>query len=277
MNRRSPRNIVVTGASGGLGRALIREYAHDRAAFLLFGRDVNRLCAAGETARSAGATVVEVPCEAQDRETAARELRNFDASHPVDLVLHLIGTKCGNEQGVEPGDAFDTVIQTNLAFPAFVDRTLLPEMCRRGRGRIAFLSSLAAVVPQPDLISYSASKAGLSAYGIALRRALRGTGVGVTVVTAGFIDTPMTAIHDGPTPIKFSAGTAARIIRTGLDRECPHIRFPRRLWMASHICNMLPASLSDRIAGRMRATILDEDARRHAASSDDKTSISRSS
>ncbi len=277
MKRRSFRSIVVTGASGGLGRALVDCYAATDVAFLLFGRDAVRLDAVAEQAQAAGATVTRVVCEARDRKTISQAIRTFDAAHPVDLVLHLAGTKCGNQGGVEPDDAFDDVLEANLAFPAYVDRQVIEKMRKRGSGRIALVSSLAAIAPHPDLISYSSSKAGLAAYGTALRRALHGSGVTVVIVTAGFVDTPMTDIHNGPTPMKMSAALAAKHIRNGIDRGRAHVRFPVTLWLASHLLSLLPAGLGDRLTLALRADILNESARSHAANSAASTSTSRSS
>lgn len=271
------KNIVVTGASGGLGRELVRSYAAEGVAFLLFGRDPERLARVGEDARASGATVTDVACDARDREAIRSAIEDFCLTHEVDLVLHLVGTKCGNEAGIEPDRAFDDVLSTNLAFPVFVNSRLLPRMRARGKGRVVLVSSLAAVAPHPDLISYSASKAGLSAYGAALRRALQGTGVGVSIVEAGFIDTPMTDIHEGPTPMKLSSAKAARHIREGIDRGRAYIRFPYSLWLASKLLSLLPTPLGDRVIHRLRARILDEAARVHAANSAVTASKSRSS
>lgn len=276
MKRKSWHNIVVTGASGGLGRAVVDELADEGVSFLIFGRDTKRLSQARQVAEARGASVVEVAADVIARKMIETSLTDFDRSCPIDLVIHLAGTKVGNRLGIESSNSFDRVMETNLAFPAFVDQIVIPGMQSRARGRIVLASSIAAIAPQPDLISYSASKAGLGAYGIAMRRALAGTGVDVSVVIAGYIDTPMTDIHLGPTPGKISPRRAAGLIARGIRREKAVIRFPFWLWLGANLLGWLPSTLGDRIAGRMRAEILDEDARLQAANSDAKTSSTRS-
>lgn len=252
-----PFGLVVTGASGGLGAALVGEYAAPGVRMLLLGRNAERLGIAADLAARHGAEAETVACSARDRDTVARAIRDFEEQHPIDLVILAAGTKTGNYHGSEPTARLDEVIDTNLAFPAFVVQCVLSGMRRRGTGRIALVSSLAALAPHPDLLSYSASKAGLSAYGTALRRALSGSGIGVSIVTAGFIDTPMTGNHIGPTPMLVSAEHAAARIRKGLERGRLHIGFPIALVILTRLWNLLPLALGDRIAQFYRARILD--------------------
>ena len=115
---------------------------------------------------------------------------------------------------------------------------------------------MAAISPHADLLSYSASKAGLAAYGTALRRATRGSGVRISVVLPGFVDTPMTDRQRGPTPFRISADAAARRIRRGLDRRRPVIAFPWPLAALLFLQSLLPTAAADLIDARFRAEIL---------------------
>ncbi|TMV63086.1 SDR family NAD(P)-dependent oxidoreductase, partial [Thioclava sp. BHET1] len=124
------------------------------------------------------------------------------------------------------------------------------------RGRIALVSSLAALSPHGDLLSYSATKAGLRGYGVALRRALRGTGVKVTVITPGFIDTPMTDRQLGPAPMKIDADRAAGIVARGLERGQAMIAFPKLLILLVRLENLLPRPILDLIDSFYRARIV---------------------
>ena len=258
----TPRRIIITGASGGLGRALVREYAEPGVSFLLVGRNTERLEAACADARAAGADVCHAVGSVSDLDTIAAAMHSFEDAGGVDLVLLAAGVKTGNAEGVEPVEHLDRVLTVNLAATMHNVQALLPRMRSRGLGQIALFSSLAAIAPQPDLISYSASKAGLIGYGTALRRALMGSGVSVHVIVPGFVDTPMTDRHLGRTPMKISAAKAAGIIRKGLARRRPVIAFPRTLVVLIRLQNLLPAALSDRIDMAFRAEIVpDEDER----------------
>lgn len=262
----TPRRIILTGASGGLGRALVREYAAPGVSFLLIGRNAERLEAACAVGREAGAEVASALGSVSDLDPITAAMFRFEDAGGVDLLLLAAGVKTGNVNGVEPGEHLDRVLSVNLAATMHNVQALLPRMRARRSGQIAVFSSLAAIAPQPDLISYSASKAGLIGYGTALRRALLGSGVSVHVITPGFVDTPMTDRHRGRTPMKISAEKAAGIIRQGLARNKPFIAFPRALVLLIRLQNLLPAALSDRIDLAFRAEILPDDDERPAPS-----------
>lgn len=255
-----PRRIVITGATGGIGRAVVREFAEPGIDFLLLGRDAQRLDAACDDAVSAGANAQTANLSVTDFRAMAEVMQKFDDEGPVDLLLLAAGVKVGNIDAIEPVDQLDRVLTVNLSATIHNAQALLPKMRGRGRGQIAMFSSAAALSPQANLLSYSATKAGLRGYGTALRRALRGTGVTVHVITPGFVDTPMTDRHVGWTPFKVSVDRAARVIRRGLSRDRPTISFPLMLIFLIRIENLLPTSLADWIDRAYRAKILpDED------------------
>ncbi len=254
------RNIVITGATGGIGRAVAVELARPGHRFLLFGRDEARLAEVVTKVRAKGAEAVAANVPVEEAGEVARAIDAFDAAHPIDLLLTCAGVKCGNEAGIEAAEQARRVMEVNVIGTIDTVEACLCHMVPRGRGRVALFSSLAAFAPQPDLLSYSASKAAIRSYGIALRRNLRRTGIGVTVVLPGFVDTEMTRRHVGPTPQKMNAEWAARIIARGLMRGRNTVAFPRMLALLSRLEGLVPAMLSDRAHDRLRATIIpDED------------------
>ncbi|MBT8459205.1 MAG: SDR family NAD(P)-dependent oxidoreductase, partial [Boseongicola sp.] len=186
----------------------------------------------------------------------------FDAMQSVDLFVCGAGVKTGQTEGCESPEQLDRVLDVNLRAPLHAVQSLLPKMIVRRRGQIALMSSMAAISPHADLLSYSATKAALRAYGTALRQAVRGTGVSVSVITPGYIDTPMTARQLGPTPFKVSAERAAKVIDRGLARNRPYITFPLALTMLVRLKAMLPVAFRDLIDSGHRARIIpdsDED------------------
>ncbi|MCV6593666.1 MAG: SDR family NAD(P)-dependent oxidoreductase [Silicimonas sp.] len=253
---KDPRNIVLTGASGGLGRALSARLAAPGRRLLLFGRDADRLEAAADLARGRGAQVQCARTPLEDHDAFATEITRFEAEAPVDLFLANAGVKCGNQDGIEPAAHLRRVIEVNLTATALSVQTVLPGMRARGRGQVALVSSLAAVSPQGTLLSYSASKAGVAAYATALRRVCAGSGVSVHLIQPGFVDTPMTDRQLGPTPFKITAEAAARRICRGLERNKPRIAFPHRLVWLIAAEKLLPTWLADRAARGFDGQIL---------------------
>jgi len=264
--RGNPRVIVITGASGGIGQALVACYAAPGRHLLLCGRDAARLAAAALRATEAGAQVDLLTTSLAEPETFAADLAAFDDRVPIDLLICAAGVKTGNIHGIELPAQLQRVIAVNLTGTMLAVQSVLPGMRQRGAGRIALLSSLAARSPHADLLSYSATKAAVGAYGTALRQSLEGSGVGVSLVLPGFVDTPMTHRHKGPTPFLISAGDAALRIKRGLDAGRRTIAFPRRLALLIALRNaVLPAALSDRIEARLRAQVLPDDDERGAS------------
>lgn len=254
----SPRKVVaITGATGGLGLELVTCNAAPGRHLILAGRDPTRLRLAAERATTAGATVELLTVSLGDPQSFAAALADCNRRTPVDLLIVGAGVKTGNSGGVEIEAQLQRVVSVNVTGAILTVQAVLPGMLQRGQGRVALVSSLAARSPHPDLLSYSASKAAIEAYATALRRSLLGSGVGVSLVLPGFVDTPMTRRHLGPTPFLVSAPDAARRITRGLEAGRSTIIFPRRLSLLIALRNsLLPQGLSDRIEARFRATIV---------------------
>jgi short-subunit dehydrogenase len=253
------RSIVISGASSGIGRALALELASDGCAMLLIGRNLRRLQDVAEKAGSAGADVRIARIDVRDAAAMSHAILDFDTRHPVDLVVANAGVARGLSRDLhfESGEQMCEVMETNLDGAFNTVTPLLPHMAERRRGQIALMSSLAAIRPSGDLPAYSASKAALVAWGVALRRRLRGVGVTVSIVTPGFVETPMSERHRGPRPLRIGDREAARQIVQGLRKRRARISVPRLAALLVRLENLLPASLADRIERCFAADIAD--------------------
>jgi short-subunit dehydrogenase len=241
------RSVVVTGASRGIGAALVLALARPGCTLLLIGRSGAALDGVAAEARLRGADVETAVLDVTDAPAMAARLQRFDARTPVDLVIANAGISNGLSpgRGPEAPGAAAAVIATNLTGALNTVEPLLPGFLARGKGQIVLMSSLAALRPLPDMPAYSASKAGLRAYAIALRGWLRPHRICVTVVCPGFVTTAMSARHEGPRPFEIPPGRAARIILRGLARRRASVTFPRILVLMIRLGNLLPARLSD--------------------------------
>lgn len=239
-------NIVITGASSGIGAALARLYAGPGVALGVVGRDPVRLGTVGTALRAAGAEVREGLFDLRDRPALADFLSQFEALHPVDLLVVNAGVLDGRraDGALETADAARRVIDINLLGAIDTVHAVLPAMRARGRGHIVLVSSLAALSPVTDAPAYSASKAGLLAYGKALRAALAGTGVHVSVVCPGYVESAMTDSHIGKQPGKIGSEAAARLIADGIVRRKQVIGFPRLLYMLALITPFVPEAIN---------------------------------
>lgn len=255
---RQPFNrIMLTGASGGIGAALARRLAAPGVSLLLTGRDAPRLAAAAEAARARGATVETARADIADAEAMARLVLGFDAEAPVDLLIANAGINGGASPEGEPESAADAMrlISVNLVGAINTVAPILPAMRARGRGHVAVLSSVAALCPLPDMPGYSASKAGLRAWALAQRAALKPDGVRVSVVTPGFVASPMADRYLGAQPFRISADRAADIIARGLARGRPSITPPWPMAVAGWLYAVTPHWLSDPFMAGFRCRI----------------------
>jgi NAD(P)-dependent dehydrogenase (short-subunit alcohol dehydrogenase family) len=168
---------------------------------------------------------------------------------PLDLVIINAGinTHIGPSGEPEPWDTVEMLLDVNLKAAMVITQAVLPAMRARGRGQIALVSSLAANFGLPATPAYCASKAGLKAYGEALRGWLAPEGIRVNVIQPGYVKSPMCDAMPGPKPFLWLPERAAIVIRRGLDRDKARISFPFPLNLGTWFLTVFPASLSIRI------------------------------
>jgi short-subunit dehydrogenase len=241
-DRAVPRTVVITGASGGIGRALALGYARDGARLGLLGRDRVRLEETCAECRKAGADVRSGVLDVRARDDMAAWLEDFDATWPIDLLIANAGIMVGSPGNGEIESAEDShrVIEINVIGVLNAVHPVLPRMIARGRGQIGIMSSLAGFIPLADAPSYCASKAAVLSYGLGLRGAVEDKGIDVSVVCPGYVDTPMIAQETGWQPLKMSADAAAKQTIRGLAANRAVIAFPSVLATMSWIGGQLP-------------------------------------
>jgi short-subunit dehydrogenase len=246
---KNPRTVLITGATGGIGGALAGAYAAAGRVLILHGRDSARLSELSQRCEARGARVVTVTFDLRDADVVVRELRLLSQREPIDLAIVNAGVTrmIGAGEEVENWEVGRQILAVNLDGALATVAGVLPEMRRRACGQIALMSSLAGLYGLPQTPTYSASKAALKAYGEALRAWLAPQGVGVNVILAGFVRTPMSKRFSGPKPAMISPERAAQLIRSGLSRNNARIAFPRHLAWGMWWLSILPPQLSRRI------------------------------
>jgi short-subunit dehydrogenase len=249
-----PACIVITGASSGLGAGLARAYAAPRRVLGLIGRNAVRLAEVAEACRQRGAAVEMAVLDVTDAGAVAAWLLTLDGKFPVELLIANAGISGGTRPDgrLEGIDAASALVRTNLLGVLHCVEPLLPSMLARGRGQIAVVASVAAYRGLPDSPAYCASKAGVLAYGEALRGALEPRGVRVSVIVPGFFASPMSARYVGQKLFRLSEAQAVRRVTRGLNRRARRIVFPRRLALLLRLCDLLPAWWGDRIMRAFR-------------------------
>jgi len=176
-----PRVAIVTGGSSGIGLGAGRRLVERGYDVVLTARTEDRL---RDAADEIGARWV-----AADSTDPTSFAAVVEAAGRVDLLVHAAGVMAGTFVRKEALATFESVLRTNLTSAFVVAAGVLTVM--PAGGRIVFLSSSSAHAPQPGKAAYSASKAGLNAFALALAHEVDRDGIAVHVVTTGPVATPM--------------------------------------------------------------------------------------
>jgi short-subunit dehydrogenase len=245
-----PAHVVITGGSSGIGAALAHVYGVAGRRVSLIARDRARLEAVADSGRARGAEVDIHVADVADAGAIEQAVLACDARQPIALLIANAGV--GGRDSLAPssgegGAVARQIFATNALGVINTVTPILPRMIERRHGQIAIMSSLAGLVALPACPAYSASKAAIRAYGTALRCLAAPSGVHISVICPGFIDTPMSANLPFRPPFLWSADRAARHIARALARGRREIVFPWPLALAVHAINLLPTALADRI------------------------------
>jgi len=241
----APRTVVITGASRGLGRALALAYAAPGRRLALLARNPELLSYTARLCEMRGAQVLQKTCDVTDQAAMGAFMAAVEAGGAIDLAIANAGDFWGNG----PNGAFEPLtralelVKVNLDGAIVTVNAVLPYMRQRKQGQIGLIASLAALNPLADAPAYSASKAGLAAYGEALRELLAPEGIAISIVCPGHIDTDQTDVQVGPLPFLMLPDEAARIVAAGIARRRGLIAFPRRLAWLIRLSWLLPWQL----------------------------------
>ena len=136
------------------------------------------------------------------------------------------------------------IFETNLTGVINTLDPVIPAMLARKAGQMVIISSLAGFAAWPGAPAYSASKAAVRYYGLALRARLAKEGVRVSVVCPGFVESRLTAQNPFPMPFLMTAPKAARLIARRLESNPPLVVFPFATALVSRVLGLLPPSLA---------------------------------
>jgi NADP-dependent 3-hydroxy acid dehydrogenase YdfG len=171
--------VLVTGANGGMGRAIARALHVAGASVVVTGRRANAL---KPIAEEIGARIVLA-----DLADRASVTRCMEESGPIDILIANAALPSSGPLLEFGAEQIDRALDVNLRAPIMMARHCMGGMVERGKGQIVFISSISGKVAAPGTSMYSATKFGIRGFSLALREDLYGTGVGVTTIFPGFI------------------------------------------------------------------------------------------
>jgi short-subunit dehydrogenase len=178
------KRVLLSGATGGLGRAIAEELAVQGAKLVLSSRKQAEL---QELARSlAGGEDRHDLIVADLAEEGAAEKLIQDAGDVDGLVANAALPATGRLESFSSNE-LSRALRVNFESPIAMARALAPKLAERGEGHLVFISSLAGKVSSPRSSVYNATKSGLRGFAFGLREDLYPYGVGVSIVSPGFV------------------------------------------------------------------------------------------
>jgi short-subunit dehydrogenase len=175
----SGARVLLTGATGGIGQAIARALHARGAQLVLTGRRSDVL---EPLARELGATALAVDL------SDAAAVRALPASAGgIDVLVANAALPGNGRLDTFTGEQIERVLDVNLLAPIELTRALAPGMVQHGRGHLVYISSLSGKTAAAGSSLYNATKFGLRGFSLAMREELHDTGVGVSLVSPGFI------------------------------------------------------------------------------------------
>jgi short-subunit dehydrogenase len=201
------RTILLTGATGGLGRAIASELAGRGAVLVLSSRKAEELEALAADLPGGGHRFAV----ADLAEPGAGERLVAEAGEIDGIVLNA-GDRAHGPVDELPAEQVERVIRVNLEAPVQMTRAASASLRARGEGHLVYIASLAGKAAARRHILYGATKAGLRAFALSLRQDLEHDGVGVSIVNPGFIrDAGMFADSGAKPPMNLGTSTPAEV------------------------------------------------------------------
>ncbi len=180
---------LVTGASRGIGLATARALAADGAELALIARGRAALASA---VAACGPSARAIPCDLTREDEVEHALAELQATLGVpEILVNNAGHFAIGAVGVMPPADVDRLLSLNLLAPYRLLHALVPAMRARGSGHVITIGSVADRAVFPENAGYAAAKYGARAMHEVLRQELRGTGVRVSLISPGPVDTPL--------------------------------------------------------------------------------------
>lgn len=239
----SKRNVLITGATSGIGEALVYQLAERGYEVIACGRNEQKL-----NALSSVSNVQTVGFDATDSEACNSAL----AETAADIIILNAGTcEYVDVESLDPA-LFQRVFDINVVATINVLAAVQHQLTRGST--VVFVDSLARLLPFTRSQAYGASKAALHYMAKSFAVDFHSMGVKVQTISPGFVETPLTDKNDFDMPFKITAQQAASSIIQGIETGKSSIYFPTKFAWMLRLLGMLPESLKQRMCLSMKKT-----------------------
>jgi gluconate 5-dehydrogenase len=194
------KRALITGSSQGIGFALARGLAAAGAAIVMNGRDGAKLEAAASALRGEGFTVQTLAFDATDHNAVRAAVDGFEAAHgAIDILVNNAGMQHRSPLEDFPADAFEKLLQTNIASVFHVGQAVARHMIARGAGKIVNISSVQSALARPSIAPYTATKGAVTNLTKGMATDWAKYGLQCNAIAPGYFITPLNkALIDDP-------------------------------------------------------------------------------
>ena len=187
----SGRRALITGSSQGIGFALAKGLAEAGAEIILNGRDENKL---EKAAGALGGKTYQLAFDATDHDGVRAAIDDFEGqTGPIDILMNNAGMQHRTELENFPADAFERLLQTNIASVFHVGQAVARHMIGRGAGKIINIASVQTALARPGIAPYTATKGAVANLTKGMATDWAKHGLQCNAIAPGYFDTPLNA------------------------------------------------------------------------------------
>jgi gluconate 5-dehydrogenase len=188
------QRALITGSSQGIGFALARGLAGAGAEIVLNGRDETKLAVAAKKLESEGATIHKLAFDVTNHEEVRASVDGFESRlGSVDILINNAGMQHRTELHNFPADAFERLLQTNVASVFHVGQAVARHMIDRKQGKIINIASVQTALARPGIAPYTATKGAVGNLTKGMATDWAQYGINCNAIAPGYFDTPLNA------------------------------------------------------------------------------------
>ena len=196
----SNKTALITGSSQGIGYTLAAGLASAGATIVVNGRDAAKLTAAADRMRDGGATVHELVFDVTDHHACRAAVDGFESTiGAIDILVNNAGMQHRGPLEDFPAEAFERLLQTNVASVFHVGQAVARHMIARGAGKIVNIASVQSALARPGIAPYTATKGAVANLTKGMATDWARHGLQCNALAPGYIVTPLNqALVDDP-------------------------------------------------------------------------------
>jgi len=243
------KNIIITGASSGIGKELAEQLSKTTCTLHLISRRINLLADLQLKLKNNKSQIFIYECDVSSKGNVAETYKQIiTAADKIDIAILNAGVSCRSSIAEFDSAQIQNLFDINVMGIVHWVEQLVPKMINTNTGMIVGISSLADSRAYSKSGAYCASKAAATRFLEGLRLELAEYGVKVLTVKPGFVKTAMTDKNKFKMPFLMDVNKAVKIIINGIKKEKKIIQFPLPMVIGSKVSGILPVGLYDLIS-----------------------------